>query len=69
MKEIAIEFGFKYNRRGCSCSGSPYVYRRDNYELTIYERRDMWVLTKSNTTIAKGKGIDLLLIKLKEIWD
>ena len=67
MIEIVLKYGFTYSRRGCSCSGSPYIYRRETYEITIYERRGLFVLTNRNTTIAKGKENELEQ-KLKEIW-
>lgn len=72
MKEQAIALGFIYNRRGCSCSGSPYIYRaqRNNtpYELTIYEGRNSWKLTARNTTIASGNAANLTT-KITEIWE
>lgn len=72
MRDIAIALGFDYSHRGCSCSGSPYVYTatRDGkrYELTIYESRDLWILTVSNTRIAEGNEAELKT-KIKEIWD
>lgn len=67
MKELVLKYGFTYSRRGCSCSGSPYIYRNGSYEITIYERRGLFILTNRNTTIAKGKENELEQ-KLKEIW-
>ena len=66
MKELVLKYGFVYSRRGCSCSGSPYIYRKETYEITIYEHRGVFVLTNRNTTIAKGKSNELEQ-KLKEI--
>lgn len=59
MKELVLKYGFVYSRRGCSCSGSPYIYRRETYEITIYEHRGVFVLTNRNTAIAKGKANEL----------
>ena len=68
MKDVVLKYGFAFSRRGCSCAGSPYIFRREGYEITIYEHRKLWRMTKHNTTIAKGTDKDLEL-KLKEIWD
>lgn len=72
MKEIATALGFIYNRRGCSCNGSPYIYiarrNRVNYELTIYEKRNTWKLSANNNSIASGNAANLKT-KITEIWD
>jgi hypothetical protein len=72
MREIATALGFTYNRRGCSCSGSPYIYmayrNSTHYELTIYESRNFWKLTANNTQVADGDSKDLEK-KIKQIWD
>ena len=72
MKQQAIDLGFYYSRKGCSCSGSPSIYAavRNNirYELTLYESRDTWKLTANNTSIAEGDAANLTT-KIQEIWD
>ncbi len=72
MKEKALELGFVYNRRGCSCSGSPFIYlaTRNNvrYELTIWTSRDIWQLSANNTNIAEGTAADLTT-KIQKLWD
>lgn len=72
MKAQAEALGFSYSHKGCPCNGTPLVYTRrvDNYiyTLNIWEKRNVWRLTKRGALLATGNK-DNLTNKIQEIWD
>lgn len=71
MKNIAVELGFEFNRKGCPCNGSPDIYKKainnKQYTLTIWERRDYWTLKVSGFQVAWGEK-ENMKSKILEIW-
>lgn len=68
MTQTAEALGFTYSRKGCPCNGTPVIYKKDAYQLTMWLKRGVWQLKTKNCVLATGNK-DNMTDKIKAIWD
>lgn len=73
IESILMQYGFRFSRIGCACSGSQLIYDTyhggKHFELDMWHARGYWHLFLGTSKVAFGTNADYLKQEIQKLWD